>query len=53
MTGHQALGRGGSASDHMLIAAADVRGDHFQDGAMFALSIAQSEFREIDRLYVY
>ena len=47
---HQAFRRGGTAANHVLIAAADIGGQNLEDDTVLALTAAQCEFRERDVL---
>ena len=50
---HQPVRRGGAAADHVLVAAADVGGDDFENDAVLAFARAQREFRKVDGLYLH
>ena len=45
---HQAFGRGGAASNHVLVAAADVGGNDLEKDAVFAFAIPERQLRKVD-----
>src|SRR5581483_5085386 len=49
----ESLRRSGAASDHVLIATADIGGNNFQNDAMLAFPRAKRECRIVDRLDFY
>src|SRR5262249_10214072 len=47
---YEALRRCGAAADHVLVAAADVGGNDFEDDAMLAFTRSEGEFGVVDAL---
>src|SRR4029077_2301904 len=53
VTQHQSVRRRGAAANHVLVAAADIGGDDFENDAVLALTRAQCEFGVVDIVYFY
>ena len=46
----KSFGRGGAASDHVLVAATNVGGNNFENDAVFAFAIPERQLGEVDAL---
>ena len=50
---NEALGRGGAASDHVLVAAANISGNDFEKYAVFTFTIPERQLREVDAMNLH